>query len=90
MLLWNNTILRIVIPQRAYGFITYIMEYAITFTFASWEFPLISVCCIVHDTIKGMVTLTFTGYSYDGLPILDFLGLFVLESGRSMQHTINK
>jgi len=39
--------------------VTYLMEYAFTFTFASREFPPISVCRIVSDSINRPVTLTF-------------------------------
>jgi len=38
--------------RPAYGFVTYLMEYAFTFTFASREFPRTCVWCIVHDSIN--------------------------------------
>jgi len=46
-------------PRPAtYGFVTYLMEYAFTFTFASREFP---PTCIVCDSIDliDLVTLIF-------------------------------
>ena len=43
---------KIVISRPVYGFVTYLMEYAFTFTFASREFPPISACCIVRDSIN--------------------------------------
>jgi len=45
----NKAILRKLLLPRP---ITYLMEYAFTFTFASWEFPPISVSCIVYDNIN--------------------------------------
>jgi len=40
------------VPQPAYGFVTYLVEYAFTFTFASREFPLTCASCIVCDSIN--------------------------------------
>ena len=54
--------------RHAYRFITYLMEYTFTFTFASREFPPTCLWCIVCDCINRPWSLTFwhlnifTGY----------------------------
>jgi len=49
----------IVMSQPAYGFVTYLMEYAFTLTFSSREFPPTCEWCIARDSINPLVTLTF-------------------------------
>jgi len=45
---------KIVMPQSLYGFVTYLMECALTFTFASQEFPPTCVCCISVTALIGL------------------------------------
>jgi len=78
-------------PRPAYFCYLFNEIYAVTFTFASREFPSISVCWSVRDTINLLEHLdlwplsSFTGYSI--LPILDFLSLFVLELRQGTRQT---
>ena len=46
-------------PRPAYGFVTYLMEYASSSTFASRESPPTCVVCIVCDSINWLVNLIF-------------------------------
>ena len=43
----------IVIPRPVYGFVTYLMKFAFTFTFASREFPPICLWRIACDSINN-------------------------------------
>jgi len=43
-------------PRPAYGFATYLVVYAFTFTDASWEFP---PTCVSMPALIVTVTLTF-------------------------------
>jgi len=72
-----------IIPPPVYSFVSYLMEYAFTFTFASRAFPRCAYGALSVTLIAliGLVTLTFvlltskyvhgtTGYSCDGLSVL--------------------
>jgi len=54
---------KIAMPRPAYSFVTYLMEYAFTFAFASRELPPISVglCCIVRAMGLGFLGLSVLG-----------------------------
>ena len=39
---------KLVMPRPAHGFVTYLMEYAFTFTFAAREFPPKCTCDSIH------------------------------------------
>jgi len=47
----TNNFEKIVISRPACGIVTYLMEYAFTFTFASREFHSNCVSCIVYDSV---------------------------------------
>jgi len=50
---------KIVIPPTCVWYVTYLMEYALTFTFASREFPRCAYGPLLVTTLIGLVTFTF-------------------------------